>query len=123
MVFADTIWYAIQIKICYVLSVYGISNDAIKEGDQLTLLEPYYRHVDFSWKGKDVETVASTLSAPQLPSGRNIVKDKVKPLDNESMSLKWTILVPCGNLVAKGSAGEMGYSAFFKYNKKERVAK
>ncbi|KAJ9708334.1 hypothetical protein PVL29_000400 [Vitis rotundifolia] len=39
-------------QICYVLSVYGISNDAIKEGDQLTLLEPYYRHVDFSWKGK-----------------------------------------------------------------------
>ncbi|XP_003631209.1 uncharacterized protein LOC100257758 isoform X2 [Vitis vinifera] len=39
-------------QICYVLSVYGISNDAIKEGDQLTLLEPYYRHVDLSWKGK-----------------------------------------------------------------------
>lgn len=24
----------------------------IKEGDQVTLLEPFYRFVDFSWKGK-----------------------------------------------------------------------
>ncbi|KAH9746521.1 hypothetical protein KPL70_004439 [Citrus sinensis] len=37
---------------CFVLSVYGMRNDAIKEGDLLTLLEPYYRLVDFSWKGK-----------------------------------------------------------------------
>ncbi|XP_017971863.1 PREDICTED: tetratricopeptide repeat protein 5 isoform X1 [Theobroma cacao] len=37
---------------CFVLSVYGICNDAIKEGDQLTLLEPYFHHVDFSWRGK-----------------------------------------------------------------------
>ncbi|KAJ6983908.1 hypothetical protein NC653_026665 [Populus alba x Populus x berolinensis] len=39
-------------QICFVLSVYGMRNDAIKEGDQLTLLEPYYHYVDFSWKGK-----------------------------------------------------------------------
>ncbi|KAA3463716.1 Tetratricopeptide repeat 5 [Gossypium australe] len=37
---------------CFVLSVYGIRNDAIKEGDQLTLLEPHFRNIDFSWKGK-----------------------------------------------------------------------
>ncbi|XVE92221.1 hypothetical protein REPUB_Repub01dG0078300 [Reevesia pubescens] len=37
---------------CFVLSVYGIHKDAIKEGDQLILLEPYFRNVDFSWKGK-----------------------------------------------------------------------
>ncbi|KAK4376376.1 hypothetical protein RND71_002672 [Anisodus tanguticus] len=36
----------------YVITVYGIQNDAIKEGDQVTLLEPFYRFVDFSWKGK-----------------------------------------------------------------------
>lgn len=36
----------------FVLSVYGIQNEAIKEGDQLTLLEPYHRLVDFSWKLK-----------------------------------------------------------------------
>ncbi|KAK4358381.1 hypothetical protein RND71_023991 [Anisodus tanguticus] len=35
----------------YVITVYGIRNDAIKEGDQVTLLEPFYRSVDFSWKG------------------------------------------------------------------------
>jgi len=39
-------------QICYVLSVYGIRDEAIKEGDQLTLLEPNCRDVDFSWKGK-----------------------------------------------------------------------
>ncbi|KAF2317838.1 hypothetical protein GH714_041153 [Hevea brasiliensis] len=39
-------------QICFVLSVYGISNDAIKEGDQLTLLEPHYHFVDFAWKEK-----------------------------------------------------------------------
>ncbi|XVE84909.1 hypothetical protein DITRI_Ditri17bG0049300 [Diplodiscus trichospermus] len=37
---------------CFVLTVYGIRNDAIKEGDEVILLEPYFRHVDFSWKGK-----------------------------------------------------------------------
>ncbi|KAK6134258.1 hypothetical protein DH2020_031994 [Rehmannia glutinosa] len=40
---------------CYVLSVYGIHNEAIKEGDQVTLLEPSYRSVDFSWKGKSYQ--------------------------------------------------------------------
>ncbi|KAK4608601.1 hypothetical protein RGQ29_002135 [Quercus rubra] len=39
-------------QICFILSVYGIHSDTIKEGDQLTLLEPYYRHFDFSWKEK-----------------------------------------------------------------------
>ncbi|XP_058091609.1 uncharacterized protein LOC131237708 isoform X1 [Magnolia sinica] len=37
---------------CFVLSVYGLRNDAIKEGDRLTLMEPCYRAVDFTWKGK-----------------------------------------------------------------------
>ncbi|XP_022726840.1 tetratricopeptide repeat protein 5-like isoform X2 [Durio zibethinus] len=37
---------------CFVLSVYGIRNDAIKEGDVLILLEPYFHNVEFSWKGK-----------------------------------------------------------------------
>nr|POE65413.1 tetratricopeptide repeat protein 5 [Quercus suber] len=39
-------------QICFILSVYGFHSDTIKEGDQLTLLEPYYRHFDFSWKEK-----------------------------------------------------------------------
>lgn len=37
---------------CFVLSLYGMRNDTVKEGDQITLLEPYYRNLDFSWKGK-----------------------------------------------------------------------
>ncbi|XP_027366724.1 tetratricopeptide repeat protein 5-like [Abrus precatorius] len=37
---------------CFVLSVYGVRNDVIKEGDQLTLLDPYFRDVNLSWKEK-----------------------------------------------------------------------
>ncbi|XP_051122249.1 uncharacterized protein LOC127245423 [Andrographis paniculata] len=37
---------------CYVLSMYGIHKEAIKERDHVTLLEPSYRNVDCSWKGK-----------------------------------------------------------------------
>lgn len=37
---------------CFIISVYGLRNDTIKEGDRVTLMEPYYRVVDFSWKGK-----------------------------------------------------------------------
>uniref|UniRef100_A0A7N0TFW3 Tetratricopeptide repeat protein 5 OB fold domain-containing protein n=1 Tax=Kalanchoe fedtschenkoi TaxID=63787 RepID=A0A7N0TFW3_KALFE len=40
---------------CFVLSVYGLRNDVIKEGDQITLLEPVYRGIDFSWDGKDYQ--------------------------------------------------------------------
>ncbi|RDY01667.1 Tetratricopeptide repeat protein 5 [Mucuna pruriens] len=37
---------------CFVLSVYGVRTDVIKEGDQLTLLDPYFRDVNLSWKEK-----------------------------------------------------------------------
>ncbi|XP_028185992.1 tetratricopeptide repeat protein 5-like isoform X1 [Glycine soja] len=37
---------------CFVLSIYGVRTDVIKEGDQLTLLDPYFRDVDLSWKEK-----------------------------------------------------------------------
>ncbi|KAL2324183.1 hypothetical protein Fmac_023241 [Flemingia macrophylla] len=37
---------------CFVLSVYGVRTDVIKEGDQLTLLDPYFRDVDLSWNEK-----------------------------------------------------------------------
>ncbi|KAK9934644.1 hypothetical protein M0R45_021780 [Rubus argutus] len=39
-------------QVCFVLSVYGIQYDSIKEGDQLTILDPLYRQVKFSWKEK-----------------------------------------------------------------------
>ncbi|XP_048319164.2 uncharacterized protein LOC107429357 isoform X1 [Ziziphus jujuba] len=37
---------------CFALSVYGLRYDAIKEGDQIILLEPFYRQIEFSWKEK-----------------------------------------------------------------------
>ncbi|KAK7280381.1 hypothetical protein RJT34_25445 [Clitoria ternatea] len=37
---------------CFVLTVYGVRNDVIKEGDQLTLLDPYFCDVDLLWKEK-----------------------------------------------------------------------
>ncbi|XP_061990952.1 uncharacterized protein LOC133709287 isoform X2 [Rosa rugosa] len=39
-------------QVCFVLSVYGIQYDSIKEGDLITLLDPLYRQVEFSWKEK-----------------------------------------------------------------------
>lgn len=37
---------------CFALSVYGMRDDAIKIGDQVTLLDPNFRNINFSWKGK-----------------------------------------------------------------------
>ncbi|XP_074309421.1 uncharacterized protein LOC141643923 [Silene latifolia] len=37
---------------CFVLSMYGIHANAIRKGDQITILEPWYKSVGFSWKGK-----------------------------------------------------------------------
>ncbi|KAK8467381.1 hypothetical protein PHAVU_007G035400 [Phaseolus vulgaris] len=37
---------------CFVLSIYGVRTDVIKEGDQLTMLDPYFRDVDLSWNAK-----------------------------------------------------------------------
>lgn len=42
-------------QICFVLTVYGINKDAIKEGDQVTLLDPYFHNNDFSWNEKRYE--------------------------------------------------------------------
>ncbi|KAK9064580.1 hypothetical protein SSX86_015962 [Deinandra increscens subsp. villosa] len=42
-------------QICFVLTVYGISNDAIKEGDQITLLDPSFHNNGFSWNEKHYE--------------------------------------------------------------------
>ncbi|KAG9449054.1 hypothetical protein H6P81_009019 [Aristolochia fimbriata] len=39
-------------QICFILSVYGLKSDAIKVGDQVTLVGPHYQSVDFSWKAK-----------------------------------------------------------------------
>lgn len=39
-------------QVCFVLSVYGLRSDTIKEGDQLALLDPYFYKHDISWKRK-----------------------------------------------------------------------
>ncbi|KAH0772324.1 hypothetical protein KY290_016305 [Solanum tuberosum] len=36
----------------FVLTVFGIQKEAIKQGDQVTLLDPICKFVDFEWEGK-----------------------------------------------------------------------
>ncbi|CAN6181101.1 unnamed protein product [Urochloa humidicola] len=36
----------------FILSIYGLRDDAIKEGDRVVLYEPYYRILEASWKDK-----------------------------------------------------------------------
>ncbi|KAL8035038.1 hypothetical protein ABFX02_12G071100 [Erythranthe guttata] len=61
-------------QICYILSVYGIQSEAIKEGDQVTLLEPSYRYVDFSWKEKlyQFRSVRVDFLEQVLVNGKNL---------------------------------------------------
>ncbi|KAI4340756.1 hypothetical protein MLD38_025564 [Melastoma candidum] len=40
---------------CFILSVYGLRHDTIKEGDQLTILDPCYRIIDLNWNKKKYE--------------------------------------------------------------------
>ena len=49
---SSSMWQSSSLVVIY--KQYNESNDfsQFKEGDQLTLLEPNYRDVDFSWKGK-----------------------------------------------------------------------
>uniref|UniRef100_K4B5W2 Tetratricopeptide repeat protein 5 OB fold domain-containing protein n=1 Tax=Solanum lycopersicum TaxID=4081 RepID=K4B5W2_SOLLC len=39
----------------FVLAVFGIQKEAIKQGDQVTLLDPICKFVDFEWEGKHYE--------------------------------------------------------------------
>ncbi|XP_062150110.1 uncharacterized protein LOC133858654 [Alnus glutinosa] len=71
-------------QICFILSVYGIHNDAIKEGDQLTLLEPCYRYIDFSWKEKHyqfksirVDFLEQTLVNGKAPAPRHAIRTSI----------------------------------------------
>ncbi|KAI3717502.1 hypothetical protein L1987_69158 [Smallanthus sonchifolius] len=50
---------------CFALTVYGISNDAIKEGDQVTLLDPCFRNNDFSWNEKHYEFRSVRVDFPE----------------------------------------------------------
>ncbi|KAF5195315.1 Tetratricopeptide repeat protein [Thalictrum thalictroides] len=42
-------------KTFFILSVYGVRADVIKEGAQLTLVAPYFRDVNFSWNSKEYQ--------------------------------------------------------------------
>ncbi|GAU24332.1 hypothetical protein TSUD_49210 [Trifolium subterraneum] len=46
---------------CFVLSVYGVRQDVIKGGDQLTLLDPCFRDVDVAWKEKHYQFKSTRL--------------------------------------------------------------
>ncbi|XP_070035797.1 uncharacterized protein [Nicotiana tomentosiformis] len=39
-------------RTCFVITVYGVRGTAIKEEDQITLLDPFYHSFDFEWKLK-----------------------------------------------------------------------
>ncbi|KAG7032049.1 Tetratricopeptide repeat protein 5, partial [Cucurbita argyrosperma subsp. argyrosperma] len=69
---------------CFVVSLYGMRNDTVKEGDQITLLEPYYRNFDFSWKGKHyqfnsirVDFLEQVLVNGKAPSAHQAVQTSI----------------------------------------------
>ncbi|KAL7001053.1 hypothetical protein U1Q18_002207 [Sarracenia purpurea var. burkii] len=71
-------------QISFVLSVYGMRDDAIKEGDQLTLLDPNYRDVNFYWKGKPyrfksvrVDFLEQVLVNGKAPSSLQAVRTSI----------------------------------------------
>ncbi|CAL9768739.1 unnamed protein product [Musa acuminata subsp. burmannicoides] len=66
---------------CFVLSVYGLHSDAIKEGDRVILMEPHYRVIDFSWKGTHyhfqsirVDFVEQLLVNEKVPAPHHLVR-------------------------------------------------
>ncbi|RLN34869.1 hypothetical protein C2845_PM03G19040 [Panicum miliaceum] len=49
----------------FILSVYGLRNDAIKEGDRVVLFEPYYKILDASWKDKRYQFKSIRVDFPE----------------------------------------------------------
>ncbi|KAK3126840.1 hypothetical protein QOZ80_7AG0563620 [Eleusine coracana subsp. coracana] len=49
----------------FILSVYGLGDDAIKEGDRIILFEPYYRILDISWKDKRYQFKSIRVDFPE----------------------------------------------------------
>ncbi|XP_054791104.1 uncharacterized protein LOC129322780 isoform X3 [Prosopis cineraria] len=64
---------------CFVLTVYGMRIDVIKERDQLTLLDPYFRQVDFSWKEKHYQFKSIRVDFPEqvLVNGKAVTPQQV----------------------------------------------
>lgn len=49
----------------FILSVYGLRNEAIKEGDRVVLLEPYYRILDIPWKEQHYQFKSIRVDFPE----------------------------------------------------------
>ncbi|XP_078153200.1 uncharacterized protein LOC144548414 [Carex rostrata] len=69
---------------CFILSVFGLQFEAVREGDNLTLLEPCYRAVDVSWKGKHyqfklirVDFAEQILINGKRPSLRHVARASI----------------------------------------------
>lgn len=65
-------------QVCFLLSVYGINDNVIKEGDQITLLEPWYKNVDFPWNGKcyQFKSIRVDFKEQILVNGRAIAANQ-----------------------------------------------
>ncbi|XP_060193689.1 uncharacterized protein LOC132623004 [Lycium barbarum] len=58
----------------FVLIVFGIQKEAIKQGDQVTLLEPFCKFVDFDWEGKHYQFKSVRVNLPgQVLVNGNVV--------------------------------------------------
>lgn len=65
---------------CFALSVYALREGAIREGNTVTLLEPFFHNVCVSWQGKTYQYKAIRVDLPQqlLLNGRpTLVQDAV----------------------------------------------
>ncbi|KAL5726648.1 hypothetical protein ACHQM5_009672 [Ranunculus cassubicifolius] len=65
----------------FILSVYGVRPDVIKEGDQLTIVVPYFRDVNFSWNSKKYEfkSIRVDFSEQITVNGKTLGKDHAVP--------------------------------------------
>uniref|UniRef100_A0A0E0MWZ6 Tetratricopeptide repeat protein 5 OB fold domain-containing protein n=2 Tax=Oryza TaxID=4527 RepID=A0A0E0MWZ6_ORYRU len=59
----------------FILSVYGLRNEAIKEGDRVALLDPYYRILDISWKEQRYQFKSIRVDFPE----QILVNEKAPP--------------------------------------------
>lgn len=68
----------------FILSVYGLRSEAIKEGDRVALLEPYYRIMDISWKGQRYKFKSIRVDFPEqirinekAPAAHHVVRASI----------------------------------------------
>ncbi|KAH0696387.1 hypothetical protein KY289_013869 [Solanum tuberosum] len=61
----------------FVLLVFGIQEEAIKQGDQVTLLEPFCKFVDFKWKEKHYQFQSVRVNNVEqvLGNGKTVSSD------------------------------------------------